>query len=188
MRTPLLLLDVDGVLNVVTRTPPDVWPDWQLGSASADDVTWPIRFSPTVVAQLRGWHEQGRVELQWLTTWGYDANLGLRALLGLPELQVAGTHRDAGSASALGGASLAGVTPAAPDDLTGRWWKLDVVRRLRAEQPERLLLWVDDELRGRRNRFAEWAREAAIVPVGPQPDTGLTREDLAAIDAALPAG
>lgn len=187
MHTPLLLLDVDGVLNVVTRLPDhDVWPDWQLGSACADDVAWPIRFSPSVMAQLRSWHEQRRVELQWLTTWGHAANEGLRDLLGLPELQVAGTHDAAGSSSDLPLASLAGASPAAPDDLTGRWWKLDVVRRLRTEQPDRPLVWVDDELRGPRNRYAQWARGADILAVGPEPSSGLTRDHLATIAAVLP--
>lgn len=184
--TALLLLDVDGVLNAVTRTPdPAVWPDWREGIASANGSTWPIRFSPTVTARVRAWHDSGRVELQWLTTWGHAANDSLRRLLGLPELAVAGTHDDAGSASVLAGTSLAGVTAAAPDALTGRWWKLDVIRRLRAEQPDRRLVWVDDELRGQRNEFAGWARSAGIVAVGPEPSTGLDAQDLATIDAAL---
>jgi len=184
--TPLLLLDVDGVLNAVTLAPDEaVWPDWRTGTADANGRTWTIRWSPTDVARLLHWHEQGLVELQWLTTWGHHANVALRQLLGAPELAVAGTHDEQGSASDLAAPSLAQVTAAAPDELTGRWWKLDVVRRVVAEEPDRPVIWVDDELRGSGNPYADWARGAGIVAVGPQPDRGLDRADLEVLQRAL---
>lgn len=186
---PLLLLDVDGVLNAITPRPDlEVWPDWRSGHSEADGVRWRIRFSPTVIGRLRGWHEQQLVELSWLTTWGHNANGELRGLLGLPKLAVAGTPDDKGSASDLDAASLAGTTAAAPDELTGQWWKLDVVRRIRSEQPDRSLLWVDDELRGQANPFADWAAAAGIVAVGPKPEHGLTASDLEFLQTALGTG
>ena len=85
---PLVLLDVDGVLNALG--PPDgSWDDWRYGSAAALGRDWPIRFSPTVVAAVRGWTETA--DVNWLTTWGHEANTGLGDLLGLAELPVAGT-------------------------------------------------------------------------------------------------
>jgi hypothetical protein len=129
---PLVLLDVDGVLNAVQAWGrSDAWDDWRTGRATADGRSFPITWSPTVVEAVRSW--QALAEVQWLTTWGHDANTSLRHLLGLPELPVAGTHDDvdgpAGAPDA-GGAAHASVAPAAPDRLTGRWWKLDVVRRI----------------------------------------------------------
>ena len=189
---PLLLLDVDGVLNAVTAAPdPAVWPDWAQGTASAAGRTWPIHWSPSVVAAVLRWREAA--DVQWLTTWGHEANAGLRELLGLPELPVAGTHADAdfppdpGEPDPLLPGALAGVTPAAPDELTGRWWKFDLVRRLVRSDPSRTLVWVDDDLAGQAEVRAWMERESRSLLVVPSPRTGLSPDDLAAVDAFLQA-
>ncbi len=138
MTKPLVLLDEDGVRNALGDD--DVgegWDDWQQGWATAEGTRWPITSSPTVIGRLRTWHRDGRLELQWLTTWGHDANAELRALLGLPHLAVAGTHQDEdadGVATVLTD-SHAATAPSAPDPLSGPWWKYDVVRRVLAEHP-----------------------------------------------------
>lgn len=184
---PLLLLDVDGVLNALGADP-DAWRSYRTGSAVADGRSWPIRWAPDAVARLRSWHEQGRVELQWLTTWGHDANRSLRHLLELPELAVAGTYDegDAGAREVASTSAHAAHAPSAPDPLTGRWWKYDVVRRVQREHPERLVLWVDDELH-RPSAFLGWAREQQrLVPCGPGPSVGLTPADLDGLEAQLP--
>lgn len=188
--TPLLLLDVDGVLNALGGGLPDtaVWPRWQRGGARADGMTWQIVFSPDVVDRLRGWHESGRVELQWLTTWGHSANGSLRELLGLPELAVAGTFDEVsgGRTAVTSGLSHAATAPSAPDPLSGRWWKYDVVRRVLAAEPGRLVVWVDDELHEPAGPFRRWALEQPdLHAVGPAPLTGLSPHDLAAVDRLL---
>jgi hypothetical protein len=196
---PLLLLDVDGVLNALSDDGPTlaVWPHWQDGWARAEGRRYPIRWAPEVVARLRSWHEQGRLELQWLTTWGHDANRELRSLLALPELAVAGTYEEADLAAGAPEeqalqhdtrAAHAAVAPAAPDTLSGRWWKYDIVRRLREQQPDRTLLWVDDELHHPANPFTLWAAENGVVTVGPDPRTGLTGTDLDVLAAATASG
>jgi hypothetical protein len=188
--TPVLLLDVDGVLNALPHTQSDlaVWTDWQHGSAVAEGSRWPITWSPSVVSSLRQWHEAGQVELRWLTTWGHDANFELRELLGLPELGVAGTYRDAGAPTveAEAGEAHASVAPAAPDPLSGAWWKYDVVARLIREEAGRHFIWVDDDLHRFEDVFFRWAFEhTAITPIAPDPRCGLSQADLAAIAAAL---
>lgn len=187
MNRPLLLLDVDGVLNALGQPNPSVWPEWERGWATADGSSWPILFAPAVIERLASWQREGRVEVQWLTTWGHDANDDLRTLLGLPELAVAGTYQDeddAGSAAGAG-ASHAAVAPSAPDPLSGRWWKYDVVRRLLAAQPERLLIWVDDELQPG-SAFRVWSdQQPSLRAVGPDPEVGLTPDDLAGIESSL---
>jgi hypothetical protein len=69
---PLLLLDVDGVLNALADDGghQDAWPQWRSGYATADGSRWPITWAPAVVERLRGWHEDGRVE-------AYSANAAL---------------------------------------------------------------------------------------------------------------
>jgi hypothetical protein len=100
-------------------------------SATADGRSFPITWSPSVVAAVRSWQELA--EVQWLTTWGHDANTSLRHLLELPELPVAGTYDDVDRPAAR-------RTPTAgararwrrrrPTGSPGRWWKFDVVRRI----------------------------------------------------------
>jgi hypothetical protein len=190
--TPLLLLDVDGVVNALgDELDPAVWPDWQAGWAEADGRRFQIRWSPSVARRLRDWHDSAAVELQWLTTWGHDANRELRDLLELPELAVAGTYDEdpdtAGSPDDDGdGTSHASVAPAAPDPLSGHWWKYDVVQRVRRRHPGRLVLWVDDELHRPDLSFRRWADEQAdVVAVGPDPACGLSPGDLERVGELL---
>src|ERR687884_525237 len=67
---PILLLDVDGVLNAARV---DLPAGWTRGTFNGYVLTW----DPTVTARLRELHESGRVEIQWLTTWTTDADRGL---------------------------------------------------------------------------------------------------------------
>ena len=186
MTPPLVLLDVDGVLNALDpehgseggRT------DWKHGSAMADGTRWPITWSPTAVQRLAAWHREGRIELQWLTTWGHDANAELRGLLDLPQLVVAGTYQDEdadGAATATETQSHAAAAPSAPDPLSGHWWKYDVVRRVLNEQPDRQVIWVDDELQPG-TAFRRWADDQPdLLAIGPDPAVGLREVDLAAM-------
>lgn len=170
------------------------WQHWSRGHAEADGTRWPIVWSPAVIDRLRHWHEQGLVELQWLTTWGHDANGELGELLGLPALQIAGTYDEValnGGVMARVGASHASVAPSAPDPLTGRWWKYDVVRRVLAAQPDRTVIWVDDELYEHDSPFRAWAAaQGVLLAVGPDPRCGLCPEDLELVGRSLhrPAG
>ena len=184
---PLVLLDVDGVLNAVqARGRSDAWDDWRTGRATADGRSFPITWSPTVVEAVRSW--QALAEVQWLTTWGHDANTSLRHLLGLPELPVAGTYDDvdgpAGAAD-VGAAAHASIAPAAPDRLTGRWWKLDVVRRIVRTGEPRRVVWLDDDLAGQDDVRAWMRQHTTSLLVAPDPRSGLTAAQLAAVEAFL---
>ena len=188
---PLVLLDVDGVLNAVTNRPdPRVWPDWQRGRAAADGRQWPIVWSPSVVAAVREWLAVG--DVHWLTTWGHHANDGLRALLDLPELPVAGTWADANAPEPAGSpddgaVAHAAVAPAAPDELTGRWWKFDVVRGLVRAEPTRPLVWIDDDLAGQREVRQWMERESRCLLVAPTMGTGMRPDDVTLVREFLAA-
>jgi len=184
---PLVLLDVDGVLNAVQAWGrSDAWPDWCTGSATADGRSFPITWSPSVVAAVRSWRELA--EVQWLTTWGHDANTSLRHLLELPDLPVAGTYDDvdgpAGDRDADGPAH-ASVAPAAPDRLTGRWWKFDVVRRIVHTGGSRRIVWLDDDLAGQDDVRAWMRQHTSSLLVAPDPRSGLTPAQLEAVEAFL---
>lgn len=178
----LVLVDVDGVLNALG--PPVPGAQWQTGRAVAEGRAYPIRWAPEVVERVLAWTDVA--DVQWLTTWGHDANASLRHLLVMPELPVAGTHDGAGDdGSPLAVTSHAAVAPAAPDALTGRWWKLDVVRRIVRADPDRPLVWLDDDLYGQ-DVVREWMEEhACALLLAPDPRTGLDQADLREVDAFL---
>jgi hypothetical protein len=187
---PLWLLDVDGVLNAVTRTPDQaVWPDWRHGAAHAAGRAWPIAFSPSVTAAVRRLHEQGAAEVRWLTTWRRDANGDLRELLGVPAFEVVGEIEPEQPSPAARGAAADEHVPSHGAAVGGRpapeWWKLAAVRDLLARLPaERPLIWTDDDLRFRPEAVA-WVRthERSSLLVAPDTDTGLTPADLERIEA-----
>lgn len=194
---PLWLLDVDGVLNAVALVPdPGVWPQWRRGVAGTDGGTrtWPITWAPAVIEELTRWMAQGRVEVAWLTTWAHDANGELGALLGMPQLPVAGTPPSRVNTAA---ADPAGIPPRAHaevagadavDPLTGHWWKFDAVRRLLAGAPDRALIWTDDDLAAEPEVVAWMEEHTASLLIAPDPRVGLTPEDLRAVDGFLDAG
>lgn len=83
-------------------------------------------------------------------------------------------------------AAHAAAAPSAPDPLSGYWWKYDVVRRVQAEFPGRIVIWVDDELHHTPGAYRQWAeQEPHVVPIGPDPRTGLSPLDLERIQAVL---
>jgi len=178
---PLWLLDVDGVLNAVAKRPDrGVWRDWKHGHAAADGVEWPIWFSPTVTGTVARLHESGLVEVRWLTTWGANANGGLRELLGLPELAVAG---EPPHVTGDHGADSHGEA-VAREESDGKvgWWKLEAVRRMLPDEPERPVIWTDDDLGGERDavRWVERNVPRRLL-LSPRAAVGLTPRQLRAI-------
>lgn len=174
---PLLLLDVDGVLNAVSRRgDPSVWPDWRSGSVRNSLGTYPILFSPSVCAAVRRWHEDGLAEVRWLTTWRGEANGELRRLLDLPELPVVGGEEPApvrtAPRPARTHAEAAGAD--ARSALTGRWWKFDLVLQVLDDEPGRPLVWVDDDLAGVPD-VQQWVQtHSTCLLLAPRPHLGLT--------------
>jgi hypothetical protein len=179
---PLWLLDVDGVLNAVAKRPDrGVWRDWRHGHAVADGVEWPIWFSPTVTETIARMHETGVAEVRWLTTWGANANRGLRELFGMPELEVAG---EPPHVSGDHGAGSHGEAVAREEDPQEQapWWKLEAVRRIVGEEPERPVIWTDDDLDGERSAVAWVERHVPRrLLLSPRPAIGLTPRQLRAI-------
>jgi hypothetical protein len=179
---PLWLLDVDGVLNAVAKRPDrGVWRDWKHGKATADGVEWPIWFSPTVTGTVARLHETGVVEVRWLTTWGAQANGELRELMGLPELAVAGEPPHLAEDHGADSHGEAVAIEEADDGKVG-WWKLEAVQRILADEPERPVIWTDDDLGGERDAVTWVERHVAQrLLLSPRPNTGLTPRQLRAI-------
>ncbi|MEU2351347.1 HAD domain-containing protein [Modestobacter sp. NPDC049651] len=164
---PVLLLDVDGVLNALT---PELPAGWARGRFNGYVLSW----DPTVTARLRDWHESGRVELQWLTTWTADADALLADPMGLPRgLRV---HERAAAPTGFAGrwGALAG------------WWKLTAAQDVAAAEPGRRIVWIDDDLADQAADAGEWlAANPQVFVVSPHLATGLTHAELDAVEAWL---
>jgi hypothetical protein len=165
---PILLLDVDGVLNAVTLDLPE---GWQRGIYNGFVLSW----DPTVTARLRALHESGRVELQWLTTWTVNADKLLAEPMGLP--RGLRTHdRDDVLPTGFEG-ELRGISG---------WWKLAVARVVAEAEPDRRIVWIDDDLAQQAEDTSEWlAANGQVLAVAPDLFTGLTHDELDRVEMWL---
>jgi hypothetical protein len=165
---PILLLDVDGVLNAARRDLPE---GWKQGWFNGFLLSW----DPTVTARLRELHDSGRVEIQWLTTWAGDADRLLAEPMGLPRGLT--THARADTAPTGFTGPLRGAAG---------WWKLAVAREVAAERPDRRIVWVDDDLAQKAADTGEWlAAHPHVLVVAPNLFAGLTHAQLDEIVAWL---
>ncbi|MFI6321186.1 HAD domain-containing protein [Nonomuraea sp. NPDC050556] len=81
---PLLLVDVDGVLNPFGRPSPA----FRRYSCPVDGRTYTVHLNPWHGARLLDLALQTRSELVWATTWEDNANDWIAPRLGLPRLPV----------------------------------------------------------------------------------------------------
>ncbi|RBY75131.1 hypothetical protein DQ239_17440 [Blastococcus sp. TF02-09] len=164
---PVLLLDVDGVLNAVRVDLPE---GWRRGRFNGYVLSW----DPTVVARLRALHESGRVELQWLTTWTEMADRLLAEPLQLP--RGLRTHGRELLPTGYGGARAA----------ASGWWKLAAAQQVARAEPGRRIVWIDDDLAEQAEDISEWlAANGQVLVVAPDYQLGLTHEELDRIEAWL---
>ncbi|MEU5693842.1 hypothetical protein [Actinosynnema sp. NPDC020468] len=158
---PLLLVDVDGPLNVwgaSGRPAAFVEHRWR--------VSWRRRrgawLDPSHGPRLLRVAAEVGAELAWCTTWEEDANRFVGPALGLPPLRVVGLRAWEGRSD----------------------WKFPAVGRFAAGRP---LAWLDDDFGlfpAARDRFVARRREPTVL-VDVDPAVGVTDADLAAVVAGL---
>lgn len=177
---PVWLLDVDGVVNAIGKTPnTSIWPrdQWSSGTASCQGREWPIMWSKVVVEFIREVHQAGRAEIRWHTTWQHEAS-NIETLVGLPSLGVADSPEFDNQAQYAARAILDGLP---------RWWKLPAaIRVVRDEQ--RPLLWADDDISnelGTRYDLGNLRQHAPLLTISPNQYTALTPKHLRQIAAWL---
>ena len=181
--TPVMLLDLDGVLNAITKKPNrSIWPvkSWRSGSAQCGGMDWPIMWAVDVVKFLTEVHESGRAEIRWHTTWQHEAQ-NVADLVGLPKFAIADAPEapaDGASNGELIAARMRGGLPA--------WWKYGAALRVLADEG-RPLIWVDDDitLELPRRRRDDIASLGAVCFVSPSTEAGLIPRHLREIDAFL---
>src|SRR5687768_10208625 len=140
---PVMLLDIDGVVNAMSTKPPThVWKahHWNQGSQLADDgVEYPMLWAQPVVDWLTVLHEQELAEIRWHSTW-QDESLKVGRLMGLPEFKVQECPewlRYQFNGSALASELIRACMPP--------WWKYPAVERV-VTQEKRRLIWIDDDI------------------------------------------
>lgn len=161
---PLLLLDIDGVVNAyrfrpgVSHLPADAYGDLTaLDVPSDSEGVFRFWTSPALVAELAALATGGDVEVAWLTTWQDQANVHAGPAVGLPWLPVA----------------------ARSGKVSDSGWKARAA--CEALQLGRPLIWVDDEEIGPRQRVEFAASGVPHQLIVPDPQVGLTRGDVAAM-------
>jgi len=165
---PILLLDVDVVLNAASRDLPD---GWKRGTFNGFVLSW----DPTITARLRELHESGRVEIQWLTTWAWNADRLLAEPMGLP--RGLKTHAEKGAVPIGFLGTLRGASG---------WWKLALAREAAEAEPDRRIVWIDDDLAEQAADTGNWlAANPHVLVVAPDLFRGLTHQQLDEIEAWL---
>lgn len=131
MAPPVLLLDIDGVLNAISPDPPDTFPADQWQRFHATDPaggSWRMQIATPVVNWLRKLHVDGVVEVRWHTTWQAGA-LDIGDQVGLPTFRVADAPENNWN----------------PIEMRRQWWKFPAAARVVQEEGRRLI-WVDDDI------------------------------------------
>lgn len=140
---PVLLLDVDGVVNAMSKqAPTHVWPAkvWQRAKIRASNgMEYPFLWAIPVVEWLTRLHESGDVDIRWHTTWQHEAmRVGER--LGLPEFTVLECPEFA-EARRNGSALVARLLR----EGLPRWWKYPAAERVLSDEGSRMI-WIDDDI------------------------------------------
>ena len=173
MRTTIYL-DVDGVLNAVSRRNPTVtssgWPEY--GWESAPINGYPIRWAKSLIAALNELAARPDVTFKWLTTWTHDAAKVLSPAIGIDgqdwEVLEGDQHAWGGKRG---------------------WWKLEAIQSdVLSTKPDQFI-WIDDDLSMERDAI-EWVAGRdngyAISPFGSEALTRFHIEEIKALTMITP--
>lgn len=139
MARPVLLLDVDGVVNAISKKPPtDAWPEAEWLSFETRDSSgdvFPMLVAAPVVRVLNSLHRERLVEVRWHSTWRHDAKL-VGELAGFEDFDVAAAPEFDDYRTFQQRQIRAGLST---------WWKLPAAERVVRDE-KRPLVWLDDDL------------------------------------------
>lgn len=159
---PLMLLDIDGVINAYgyrpgeTDLPDGAYRDLTEFSVNvADGRAFRFWTSPTLVAEIVALHESDTVEIGWLTTWQHQANVCAATVLGLPQFPVVADQ---------GGR------------FSDYYWKPRAA--VEALRLQRSVIWVDDAEVGPAEHAAFHQSGLPSLIIEPNPRVGLTATDM----------
>jgi hypothetical protein len=162
MPKPLILIDFDGVFNIINSVASarKQWGKVITATIPYEGDTRQSAFSVIVaqdVIDFFVWLDSlGVVDIRWLSTWTHNTSK-FPQFLGLPEF---------------------GWLERPDHDPEWGWWKLDVAKEVIGEDKEVPVLWIDDD-----HSFdpgaRKWLREHPnVTAIAPKTVLGLTLSDL----------
>jgi len=158
-----IYLDVDGVLNAVSKKSPTLastgWDEWKTAPVNG----WPILWAPALINVLNELAAREDVTFKWLTTWQDDAAKVLSPAIGINGQDWPVLHGD-------------------QHGWRGReWWKLEAIRAdVEASAPGKFI-WIDDDLSMEGVAIVWLDGQAAGLGISPFMVEGLTRDNVAQI-------
>ena len=163
MSVPIWFLDVDGVVNALSRPAPI---GYQITNANTMGRGWRIVFSREVVDFINRVNREGLAEVRWLTTWQQDAHRELAPAVGLDAFPAYDDPQEIESPMS--------------------WWKgTIVVDELLAHG--RPFVWTDDDIDD--DTAIDFSEEPVpSLLIAPDPSTGLNSRDLTRIEHFLNGG
>lgn len=160
-----IYLDVDGVLNAVTRHIPTVtgWGEYRRKKVNS----YQIMYAPALVEAINKLSDRDDVTFKWLTTWEEDAARDLSPALGINgqnwQVLTGDQHSFRGS----------------------DWWKLEAIQRdVAATKPEQFV-WIDDDFKDERHAIEWMLDQTNGYPISPSMRDGLTRAHMEEIEALV---
>lgn len=156
-----LYLDVDGVLNAVTREVPD----WGWDAHRRKVVNgWPITYSPDLIAVLNRIAKTPGLGVYWLTTWCHEAPNFLAPALGI----------DGADWPVVGFEHWQRARPRS-------WWKLAAIQE-HLDGFDGGVVWIDDD-HGYDPAAKAWlAGQPQIAAIAPSSVVGITRAEAELIE------
>ena len=150
---PVVLLDVDGVLNAMPgprAVPHDSWPDWKHSSTGGFPL-WTSKRMASEIASLG--------EVHWLTTWNEDnmANLAISPLVGIGPFPVA-------------------ASPSDRLDFGDELWKPRTAANYANKY--KCVVWIDDEAKSLWKLWDGGRAPSNMLIISPKPSDGFTDIDL----------
>jgi hypothetical protein len=134
MNRPVWLLDIDGVVNAMSKHPPiQIWPekDWvEVTVSDNTDTKYRMLAAQPVLDFISEVHRRRKAEIRWHSTWQGDSEK-VGAALNLPHFWL----QDA----------VAEFENQTDFLLRGKWWKLPAAWRVVGKE-QRPLLWTDDDI------------------------------------------
>lgn len=166
MRTRIYL-DVDGVLNALSKTTPGAWSpeSWNAKKIRG----YVIRWSSELVHILNTINERDDVEFIWLTTWGSWAKDHISPGIGINGTQW--RHL------------TDGVQDSSIHGFSRVWWKLIALQE-DVEDFDGNILWIDDDFSFYPDAV-EWAVSKGINVIEPHWSTGLSEDHVELIHMLL---
>jgi hypothetical protein len=163
----VIYIDIDGVINSLSRKPPKNntnWHGtWRQKIANVHGGKYVILWSTELIEALNMLDTRDNVEFVFLTTWQESATTIFSPLTGLNSLYWDVLH------------------PEDPDDIEDftNWWKLDMIKKDLETREHDQFIWIDDDLEYEREaKYWLSTLEKDVLAIAPVSVLGITKKQI----------